>query len=99
MKKLLCGLLFLLSLEASAQENVTFQKPSSEILALADFIRPPQIRMSNDHNWILFLYRPTYKSLAELGQEEMKLAGLRINPATNVESAETFFSKFSLKNC
>lgn len=97
MKKLLCSLLFLLSLEVSAQENITFQKPSSEILALADFVRPPQMRISNDHNWILFLYRPTYKSLAELGQEEMKLAGLRINPVTNVESAETFFNKFSLK--
>jgi len=45
MKKLFYGLLFLLSLEASAQENITFQQPSSEILALADFIRPPQMRI------------------------------------------------------
>lgn len=97
MKKLFYGLLFLLSLEASAQENITFQQPSSEILALADFIRPPQMRISSDRNWILFMYRPTYKSLTELGQEEMKLAGLRINPVTNVLSAENFFNKISLK--
>ncbi|UZJ65950.1 hypothetical protein OKW96_07425 [Sphingobacterium sp. KU25419] len=61
MKKLFYGLLFLLSLEASAQENITFQQPSSEILALADFVRPPQMRISSDRNWILFMYRPTYK--------------------------------------
>src|SRR5690606_30726834 len=97
MKKLCYGLLLLLSLKAQAQENITFQKPTSEILALADFIRPPQIKMSSDNKWMLFSYRATYKSLAELGQEEMKLAGLRINPRTNMESSILFFEKIGLK--
>ncbi|WP_293941711.1 MULTISPECIES: S9 family peptidase [unclassified Sphingobacterium] len=97
MKKLCYGLLLLLSLKAQAQENITFQKPTSEILALADFIRPPQMKMSSDNKWMLFSYRATYKSLAELGQEEMKLAGLRINPRTNMESSTMFFEKIGLK--
>lgn len=97
MKKLCYGLLLLLSLKTHAQENITFQKPTSEILALADFIRPPQIKISSDNKWMLFTYRSTYKSLAELGQEEMKLAGLRINPRTNMESSTMFFEKIGLK--
>lgn len=97
MKKLCYGLLLLLSLTTHAQENITFQKPTSEILALADFIRPPQIKISSDNKWMLFTYRSTYKSLAELGQEEMKLAGLRINPRTNMESSTMFFEKIGLK--
>lgn len=91
MKKLCYALLLLLSLKTHAQENITFQKPTSEILALADFIRPPQIKMSSDNKWMLFTYRSTYKSLEDLGQEEMKLAGLRINPRTNMESSTVFF--------
>ncbi|ULT22253.1 hypothetical protein KUH03_22605 [Sphingobacterium sp. E70] len=97
MKKLCYGLLLLLSLKAQAQENITFKKPTSEILALADFIRPPQIKMSSDNKWMLFTYRSTYKSLEELGQEEMKLAGLRINPRTNMESSTVFYNKIGLK--
>ncbi len=97
MKKLLFGLLFFLSFHSRAQERITFQKPSSEILALADFVRPPQIKISSDKNWMLFTYRPTYKSLEELGQEEMKLAGLRINPKTNMESSTIFYHKIGLK--
>ena len=97
MKKLFYGLLFVLSLQASAQERITFQEPDPEILALADFVRPPQIKISSDKAWMLFTYRPTYKSLAELGQEEMKLAGLRINPRTNMESSTIFFNKIALK--
>jgi len=97
MKKLCYALLLLLSLKTHAQENITFQKPTSEILALADFIRPPQIKMSSDNKWMLFTYRSTYKSLEDLGQEEMKLAGLRINPRTNMESSTVFFNKIGLK--
>ncbi|MDR2275198.1 MAG: prolyl oligopeptidase family serine peptidase [Sphingobacterium sp.] len=97
MKKLFYGLLLILSLKTQAQENITFQKPTSEILALADFIRPPQIKISDDNNWMLFTYRSTYKSLEELGQEEMKLAGLRINPRTNMESSTVFYNKIGLK--
>jgi len=97
MKKLFYGLLLLTSLQTQAQENITFQKPSTEILALADYVRPPQIKISSDRNWMLFTFRPTYKSLADLGQEEMKLAGLRINPKTNMESSTIFFDKIALK--
>ncbi|WP_333801987.1 hypothetical protein [Sphingobacterium multivorum] len=46
MKKLFYGLLLLTSLQTQAQENITFQKPSTEILALADYVRPPQLKIS-----------------------------------------------------
>lgn len=97
MNKLFFGFLLLLSLRAQAQESITFQQPSAEILALADFVRPPQIKISSDKNWMLFTYRPTYKNLEELGLEEMKLAGLRINPRTNMESSTLFFNKIGLQ--
>ncbi|WP_164109363.1 MULTISPECIES: prolyl oligopeptidase family serine peptidase [Sphingobacterium] len=87
-----------LSLRASAQENITFQHPSSEIMALADYERPPGIKLSPDKMWVLFLYRPTYKTLEELGQEELRLAGLRINAKARIASTETYFNNLRLKS-
>ncbi|WP_237249541.1 S9 family peptidase [Sphingobacterium faecale] len=81
-----------------AQENVSFQQPSSEILALADYQRPPVIRMSPDKKWVLSMYRPTYKTLDELGQEELRLAGLRINAKAGISSTETYYDNLRLKS-
>lgn len=100
MKKKISLFLFLL-LSGSAvfsQENVTFQKPSAEILALADYVRPPSVSLSYDKSWALLSYRPTYKTLEELGQEEIKLAGLRINAKTRISSTENYFDNIRLKS-
>lgn len=86
------------SLRASAQENITFQQPSPEIMALADYERPPGIRLSPDKKWVLFMYRPTYKTLEELGQEELRLAGLRINAKARISSTETYFNNLRIKS-
>ncbi|SQB26809.1 Uncharacterised protein [Chryseobacterium jejuense] len=86
-----------------AQENITYQKPSAEILKLADYERPPAVLMNNKKDWVVFTYRSTYKTLDDLNQQEMKLGGLRINPVTNIASTTTYFNnlkirKFSDKN-
>ena len=81
-----------------AQESLTFQKPPIEIMALADYQRPPTVRISTDKKWVLFSYRPTYKNLAELGVEETKLAGLRINAKASISSTETYFDALSLQS-
>lgn len=80
-----------------AQENITYQKPSSEILKLADYQRPPSVMMNNKKDWVVFTYRPTYKTLQDLSQQEMKLGGLRINPVTNIASTATYFNDLKIR--
>jgi len=80
-----------------AQENIAYQQPSAEILALADFQRPPGVMLNQDKSWMVLSYRSTYKSLDELNQEEMRLAGLRINPVTNISSTLTYVNNIKLK--
>ncbi len=80
-----------------AQENITYQKPSAEILQLAEFDRPPTVSMSGNKEWMVLSYRATYKTLDDLNQEEMKLAGLRVNPTTNISSTATYFYNLKLK--
>lgn len=81
----------------SAQESITYQKPSAEILKLADYQRPPSVLMNSKKDWIVFTYRPTYKTLEDLSQQEMKLGGLRINPVTNISSSATYSNNIKVR--
>ena len=83
---------------AFSQENIEYQKPSSEILNLVEYERPPSVVYDSDKNFMLFLYRDNYKSIEDLSQEELRLAGLRINPKTNIGSRITYYNNIKIKN-
>ncbi|MBV7439951.1 prolyl oligopeptidase family serine peptidase [Weeksellaceae bacterium TAE3-ERU29] len=80
-----------------AQENITYQKPSKEILELAEYERAPSISMTSDKEWALLMYRNTYGSLEELNQDELRLGGLRINPKTYIGSRTNFLNNLKVK--
>jgi len=80
-----------------AQENIAYQKPSAEILKLADYERPPGVLMNSKKDWVVFTYRPTYKTLEDLNQQELKLGGLRINPITNISSTVTYSNNLKIR--
>jgi dipeptidyl aminopeptidase/acylaminoacyl peptidase len=91
-------LLFLsFSLSILAQENLSYQKPSKSILDLADYERAPSVSMDTKKEYMLLSYRSTYKTLDDLNQDEMRLAGLRINPTTNISSSVTYVNNISLR--
>ena len=98
MKKSL-SLLLLASVYASvfAQENLTYQKPPQSILALADFQRAPAVVMDSKKTVMLLSFRDTYKTLTELSQTELRLAGLRINPTTNIASATNYINNLKIR--
>ena len=82
---------------ASAQENLSFQKPPKEILELADYERAPSVNMDSKKEYMLLSYRSTYKTLDDLNQEEMRLGGLRINPVTNISSTVTYITNLKVR--
>lgn len=91
-------LLFLLvAIPALAQENLSYQKPSKEILDLADYQRAPSVSMDSKKEYMLLSYRSTYKTLDDLNQDELRLGGLRINPVTNISSTATYTSNIKLR--
>jgi dipeptidyl aminopeptidase/acylaminoacyl peptidase len=98
MKKLFTFLFLGMGFSAvTAQENVTYQKPSKEILELADYQRAPSVNMDSKKEYMLLSYRNTYKTLDDLNQEEMRLGGLRINPTTNISSTVTYINNLKLR--
>lgn len=80
-----------------AQENLTYQKPPKEILELADVPRPPRVMITDDGAFMLLLGRDSYKTISELSQTELRLAGLRIDPLTNIGSRTYYYNALSVK--
>lgn len=85
------------SLFAGAQENLTYQKPSAEILKLVDYEKAPGVMMDEKKEYMVFTYQNTYKTLDDLNQEELQLGGLRINPVTNISSSVTYLNNLKVR--
>ncbi len=92
----LLGCLF--AFTALAQEAITYQKPPQEILELIDIERAPSVISDSKKQNMLLLYRDQYKSIAELSEKELRLAGLRINPKTNIGSRTTYYNNLKMMN-
>lgn len=82
---------------AHSQENVEYQKPPASILELIDVERAPSVRVDSKKEQMLFYYRDAFKSLSDLSQPELRLAGLRINPKTNISSTISYSTNIKYK--
>ncbi len=81
-----------------SQEKLTYQKPSKEILDLVNAPLAPVVRMTDNGKHMLLLYRDAYKTIAELSEPEMRLAGLRINPVTHIGSRTNYYNNIMVKS-
>lgn len=75
-----------------------YRVPSPALAAIVDAPLPPVPVLSPDRRLLLLLDRPETPAIAELAQAELRLAGLRINPATNGPSRSSFFTRMTLKS-
>jgi dipeptidyl aminopeptidase/acylaminoacyl peptidase len=97
MKKLIQLFAFLLFLNGYAQQSLTYQQPSEEILELADVDLAPGVQIDSKGEYMILLSRNQYKSIAELSETELRLAGLRINPVTNIGSRTNYYTNLKVK--
>ncbi len=82
---------------AYSQENLSYQKPPKEILDMLDYERAPSVRIDSRKENMIFFYRDNYRTLEDLNQQEMRLAGIRINPITNIETSVTYTNNIKIK--
>lgn len=80
-----------------AQERMDYQQPPKEIMELVDVQRAPYVLMDAKNEFMVLLTRNSYKSIEELSQDELRLAGLRINPKLNIGSRTTYYNKIQVK--
>ena len=79
-----------------SQENYSYQKPPTEILELVDITLPPRVLIDENKNFMIYLYRNSYKSIDELSSPEIKLAGLRLNPNSNSRSRTNYYNNIMI---
>ena len=98
MKKIIFGLMLMGVLKTLGQESLTYQIPSKEIYDLVDVSLAPSVVMDDAKKFMIFLYRDTYKSIEDLSSEELRLAGLRIDPKTNIGSRITYYNNLKIQD-
>ncbi|MEM1328424.1 MAG: prolyl oligopeptidase family serine peptidase [Bacteroidota bacterium] len=91
MKNLFPFIFLLVPMVQYAQLDLNYQTPPDDIMVLADAPLAPGIRMNTAATKAVLLYRRSYKSIQELSETEMRLAGLRINPVTNISSRARYY--------
>ncbi len=97
MKKILFTVILFWGTFMFAQEALTYQNPPQEILELAEAPLAPSMRMDENGENFVFLYRSNFKNIEELSETEMRLGGLRINPKTNISSRQRYYTDIKVR--
>lgn len=87
-----------LSCAVLAQDNTGYQLPPKDIADLLLAPPTPAVSVDRKGEWMLLSRRPSYPSVEELAQPELRIAGLRFNPDNYALSRQNFITGFSLKN-
>src|SRR5690606_14925882 len=96
--RLLLAITLALPGSARAMDDGRYREPSPPVAAIVDAPVPPVPVLSPDRQRLLLLDRPPAPTIAELAQPELRLAGLRINPATNGPSRSSFYTGLVFKS-
>lgn len=91
MKKLILSAFVLQGFFIAAQLEVNFQTPREELKKLIDIQPTPVMSIDPNNRYAVLFERNMFKGLDELAEEEVRLGGLRIDPASNGESRKNYY--------
>lgn len=80
------------------QDAVSYQAPPPAIAGLLLAKPTPFISTDSKAGWILLGERNSYPTVEELGQPEIHIAGLRLNPGNFSPTRQNFINNFQLKD-
>ncbi|MCH7407932.1 prolyl oligopeptidase family serine peptidase [Belliella sp. DSM 111904] len=80
---IVCFGLWINAPQSLAQNAQTYQTPPKEIADLVKAPSTPSVSFSRTGDFMLLLERSGNPSIEDLAQPELRIAGMRINPATN----------------
>ena len=90
--------LLLITCSSIAQDNAGYTMPPKDIADMLLAKPTPNVRVDDKGEWMLFMQSNSYPSVEELARPELKIAGLRINPANFAPSRQNFINDLSLRN-
>ena len=83
---------------ANGQNTNGYQTPPKAIADLLLAKPTPSVSIDKKANWMLIMERNSYPTVEELGQPEVRVAGLRLNPNNFSPSRQNFINGLKLKN-
>ncbi|MFV0607212.1 MAG: alpha/beta hydrolase family protein [Niabella sp.] len=91
-------LVVLSTFSSKAQDDIAYKKPPEliEKLVMANF--NPAVDFNEDGSWMMILQRSTAPTVEDLAQPELRIAGLRINPANFSQSRSSYYTGIAFKN-
>lgn len=99
LKKLFVVALLLISFtKASSQDAINYQVPPKDIADLLLAKPTPSVSINSKATWMLLSEKNSYPSVEELGQPEIRIAGIRLNPTNFSPSRQNYINNFILKN-
>jgi dipeptidyl aminopeptidase/acylaminoacyl peptidase len=90
-------LMIVFSVHLTAQDNSSYQLPPKVIADLLLAAPTPAISVSGNAKYMLVMERNSYPAVEELGQPELKIAGIRINPLNASLTRQTYINRISVK--
>jgi len=102
MKRLIFVCMLLSCLRLNSQDNTAasaaYKLPPKEILDLASAPPAPTVLINQTGEWMVIQQKNAFFDLADLAQSELKIGGVRINPAAYAQSRVPFIVSLKLKN-
>jgi len=86
-----------MSVTNSIQFQQIWQSPPSPLDKILDAPAPPSVLLSPNYRWLVELEQPLLHPIAELGEPEIAVAGLRINPKTNGAARQYAYRNLKIK--
>ncbi|MFI5128768.1 MAG: S9 family peptidase [Chitinophagales bacterium] len=87
-----------LSITIHAQDDGGYKTPPKDVADILLAKPTPNVSIDDKGEWMLFSETSLYPSVEELARPELKIAGLRINPANYAPSRQNYINNFYLKN-
>ena len=76
----------------------SYRTPPLDIADIVDAQPTPLVSVDPSKQWMLLMGRPGLPTISELSQPELRIAGMRINPANDGISRSTFYNSLILQN-
>jgi len=98
MRNFLLVVLLISFCNANGQNTNGYQTPPKAIADLLLAKPTPSVSIDKKANWMLIIERNSYPTVEELGQPEVRVAGLRLNPNNFSPSRQNLINGLKLKN-
>lgn len=97
MRRALLALLLLLLLVPAARAQEIWRRPPAEVLAMMDAPELPSVWLSPGRDLVVLASSDRFLPMADLARPMLRLAGVRIDPATNAPHAESCVRTLTLR--